>query len=426
MDIFEKTANIIKAHWKNSISRLKAYFKKLLFPLYLFPIKLLTYSSYYIVKFVIKLILAFIGLIIDTIKYPFKSLKHFLKAVFFAGLGIYLLASFFVILIVLDNEYGTIKNFFCRNPDYQLKKSVVRIVGGYSEGSGFFIADDRVITNFHVIADEPSPKVIFPDGKFATPDKIIGDKEADLAVLILPEKHPELVMDFLSFDEQISLIDNEPLISAGYPMGTDLVGEATVVKGRFLAVRYSKHYLVSYVHTDIALVQGMSGGPLITQCGKVAGINTLSLSGQSLFISAYDVTRLLPDFTDQEITKIEADPSVSPEAAVEAFYTYLKARRMEDGYNLLSKAYLTKTDFEEWTNRFTDILDVDVISSEPHEDTKDTAFVKFSTKNWSDGEVDYHYYEGTWQTVKEDEVYKMLKSNIKEVTDPGWEWFYDY
>lgn len=149
MDIFEKTANIIKAHWKNSISRLKAYFKKLLFPLYLFPIKLLTYSSYYIVKFVIKLILAFIGLIIDTIKYPFKSLKHFFKAVFFAGLGIYLLASFFVILIVLDNEYGTIKNFFCRNPDYQLKKSVVRIVGGYSEGSGFFIADDRVITNFH-------------------------------------------------------------------------------------------------------------------------------------------------------------------------------------------------------------------------------------------------------------------------------------
>ena len=36
-----------------------------------------------------------------------------------------------------------------------------------------------------------------------------------------------------------------------------------------------------------------------------------------------------------------------------------------------------------------------------------------------------HYYEGTWQTVKEDDVYKMLKSKITEVENPGWDWFYE-
>ena len=55
----------------------------------------------------------------------------------------------------------------------------------------------------------------------------------------------------------------------------------------------------------------------------------------------------------------------------------------------------------------------------------DTVFIKFSTKNWNDGEANYHYYEGTWQTVEEDGVYKMRKSKIQEVDDPDWEWFYE-
>ncbi len=423
VDFFDNAAKKIKSRWKNLATRLKAYFKKLLFPLYLFPIKLLTYSVYYLVKFLVKLIIAFIGLIFEMIVYPFKGLKNFLKALFMLGIGLYLVASLFVIIDYLSKEYGYAAKFLCAwNSNQDLKNSVVRIVGGYSEGSGFFIDDNQVITNFHVIADEPSPKIIFPKGDFVTPVKITGNKDADLAVLYIEDRHPEMVLDFL---EPYGLVENEKLLSAGYPLGTDLTGEATVVDGRFKAFRQSKYFPVAYVHTDVNLVEGMSGGPLIEQCGDVVGINTMSLSGQSLFVATSDVQRLLPDFTDQAIAKINVDPSISPEEAVRAFYVYLKARRMEDGFNLLSEEYLKKTNFEEWTNRFTDILDVQVFISEPYENTNDTVFVKFSTKNWNDDEVDYHYYEGTWQTVLEDGVYKMLRSKIKEVESPGWDWFYN-
>lgn len=420
---FEKLSNKIKERAKSLFKRLKEYSNRLLFPLYFFPVKLVTYTAYYLVKFLIKFVIAIIKIIIDSIIYPFRNLKNFLKSLFILVVVIYMAASLFVIADYLRTQYGWYGKFLCSfGAKESLQNSVVRIVGGYSEGSGFFIAPDKVITNFHVIADEPSPKIIFPDGSFVTPNKITGNKDADLAVLFTEKNYSEKV---LALPNEVILRQDEPLISTGYPLGTDLVGKATIVRGSFIDFRKSNKTPVIYLQTNISLVQGMSGGPLTDQCGNVVGINTMSLAGLSLFVSAKQAKIIVPDFTDQEIKKIEVDPSKSPEEAVKAFYTYLKARRMEDGFALLSEEYLMKTNFEEWTNRFTDILDVDVIKSEKFENTKDTAFVKFSTKNWVDGEAEMHFYEGTWQTIKEDGVYKMLKSKIKEVESPAWDWFYE-
>lgn len=423
MDYFERLANKIRLLWKNLTAWLRVYLKRLLFPVYLFPFKVLTYTVYYLVKFLVKLIFAFIGLVIDCIIYPFKSLKNFLKSIFIIGVSVYLFASLFVIADYLRTQYGWYGKFLCSfGAKESLQNSVVRIVGGYSEGSGFFISENQVITNFHVIADEPSPKIIFPDGSFVTPNKILGNKDADLAVLFTEKKYPDKV---LPLPDRVLLRDEEPLISTGYALGTDLVGKATVVRGNFIDFRKSSKSPVVYLQTNISLVQGMSGGPIADQCGSVIGINTLSLAGLSLYISADQVKTMVPSFTDQGITKIEVDPSKSPEEAVRAYYTYLKARRMKEGFNLLSQEYLLKTNFEEWTNRFKDILDVDVIKSEKYENTKDTAFVKFSTKNWVNSEAVMHYYEGTWTMVKEDGVYKIQKGKILEVDNPGIDWFYE-
>ncbi len=364
-----------------------------------------------------------IKIIIDTIVFPFRSLKHCIKSIFIVALVVYVIASLFVIMDYLRSEYGYYGKFICSlGIEDRLRSSVVRVVGSYSEGSGFFIAPNQVMTNFHVIAGEPSPKIIFPDGHFITPEKITGDKNADLAILYTTEQYQELV---LPHTPTITFSEREPLLAVGYPLGTELSGKATIMKGVFSDFRKSKKAYVDYVQADISLVPGMSGGPLTDMCGNVFGINTMSLSGLSMFTSYHQALSMLPHFTDQEITKVSVDPDQSPEDAVYAFYTYLKTRRMKEGFSLLSSQYLLKTNYEEWTNRFKDVLDVIIIKVERDTTTDDTAFIKFSTKNWVDGETELHYYEGTWQTIHEDNVYKMLKSKIIEVDNPDYQWFYE-
>jgi hypothetical protein len=414
--------NRAKSKIRELKNRLKAYFKRLLFPLHLFPLKLVTYSLYYLLKFLIGLVFSLIKIFFECLFFPFRSLKNFLKSLFIIFLVLYIPVSLFVMIDYLSSQYGYIGKFFCAyGAKDKVQDSVVRIVGGNSEGSGFFIKPDQVITNFHVIDGEPSPKIIFPDGTFITPVKITGTKEVDLALLYTDKNFPEYVLPLPNED---LITKDEPLLSTGYPLGTSLTGRATTVRGNFIDFRQSKKDGIVYIQTNISVVSGMSGGPLTDQCGKVVGINTQSLAGLSLFVSGYQANHVLPGFSDQNIKKIVVNPSLSPEESVKAFYTYLKARNMSEGFKLLSTEYLKKTNYEEWTHRFRDVLDVEILETSIYNNTDDTVFVKFSTKIWDGQEVSYHYYEGTWQTILEDGIYKMLKSSIKEVIEPEYDWFY--
>ena len=76
------------------VLKFKAYIKHLLFPLYLFPLKLVTYSFYYFLRLVFKLVIAFIGLIFDCIKFPFKSLKNFLKSIVYIATDLLFITAF--------------------------------------------------------------------------------------------------------------------------------------------------------------------------------------------------------------------------------------------------------------------------------------------------------------------------------------------
>src|SRR3989339_426915 len=207
----------MKKSIKEILYKFKLYIKRLLFPLWLFPIKLVTYSTYYFLKLVWKIV-----------SWPFRKWSNLGKTILWLFILTYFIFSLLVIFDYLSREYGNFDKIFCgAGVKDKLKTSVVRIIGGYGEGSGFFISPTEVVTNFHVIANEPSPKVVFPDGHFETPVKIVGDKNMDIAVLTLKNSYPDMVYELPT---GFSLVSNEPLLSAGYPLGSDVTGDVTIVK----------------------------------------------------------------------------------------------------------------------------------------------------------------------------------------------------
>ena len=192
----EKLIYQAKVKIKNWQLRFIAYIKRLLFPLYLFPLKLVTYSTYYLAIFLIKLLI-----------WPFKSYANFFKTIFWGTIFTYFAFTEYRFLSLVE-RYGGYGKFFCSEwaVSRTLKRSVVRVVGGLSEGSGFFVSDNQILTNFHVIADEPSPKVVFPDGRFTTPYRITAIKTMTWPCFILMK--PTLIKSFIGSARKLYRLTN--------------------------------------------------------------------------------------------------------------------------------------------------------------------------------------------------------------------------
>jgi len=147
-----------------------------------------------------------------------------------------------------------------------------------SAGSGFFIdKDGHFLTNYHVVRGANSVYVTVPImGRTLLATKIVGVcPELDIALLSLTEESKKLVeqacgtINALEFGDSDALYETQPVLALGFPLGLRTL-KSTVggVAGRDFLQGHS------LIHITAPLNPGNSGGPLMTQQGKVVGINT--------------------------------------------------------------------------------------------------------------------------------------------------------
>lgn len=184
---------------------------------------------------------------------------------------------------------------------------------GTAQGSGFFIAEGVVVTNYHVI--QGASKIQVTTKKKITYDvqKILGyDEKLDLAVLQIAAVK----------NKCLSLHEGE--VSVGeesYALGSPLGLTGTMTSGM---ISSASRYLdgipdVNYIQTSAPLSHGNSGGPLVNSYGEVIGINTLiSEDGQNLNF-AINIKELKKVNTNNQLTVAE--------------YYSLYNKQVEDEYN---------------------------------------------------------------------------------------------
>lgn len=144
------------------------------------------------------------------------------------------------------------------------KESTVRLVGLSSGGTGFFVAPDKIVTNFHVAAGMAigpiTAKLNHKDTIWLVEGVVAFDIKSDIAILKIKGEGVALTLadiDTLQIGETVYL--------AGYPE----LGEFKIVGGVVKDIRSSDKWL----KTTVEAYPGNSGGPMLNSRGEAIGIH---------------------------------------------------------------------------------------------------------------------------------------------------------
>ncbi len=166
----------------------------------------------------------------------------------------------------------------------RLQQVTVEIESPGGGGAGILWAPDLVVTNAH-IASASCVRVGLADGRQVEARLVRADRRADLALLRMPRAGvaPAALAD--SDALRVGAI----VVALGHPLGLRRTLTAGVVHAFAPARRGGRRW----IHADLRLAPGNSGGPLADTAGHVVGINTMIAGGLALAIPINDVRRFV-------------------------------------------------------------------------------------------------------------------------------------
>jgi serine protease Do len=149
--------------------------------------------------------------------------------------------------------------------------STVVLRSGGSLGSGFFVAEDLVLTNAHVVSSELDlVEIVFSDGRQIDGRAVERNEELDLALI----RAPGASADPLPLGDATALDTGDRVIFVGTPEGLDFTVHEGIVSHTLRQVLG-----VAYFQIDANVNPGNSGGPVLDTSGRVVGVITAKVDG---------------------------------------------------------------------------------------------------------------------------------------------------
>ena len=172
-------------------------------------------------------------------------------------------------------------NFPPRNAVEKARNATILVQSSKGVGSGFFIDKAGfILTNKHIVNPSGTHKIVLIDGTQLELQGVKGISEKyDIALLKLDGYKCPYIEPF----DARRLSARTSLYAIGMPMGLT----HTVAPGIFSGSKSIDD--LTYIQTTAPITYINSGGPLVTQFGRVVGVNTQKLVGQTGEGSSYAV-----------------------------------------------------------------------------------------------------------------------------------------
>ena len=159
------------------------------------------------------------------------------------------------------------------------------VLCGPRQGSGFFVAPERLVTNQHVLCEEDhgSLEVVLEDGRRLAATLLRSEERLDAAVLDV--KGAAAVPLPLGDSTRVGRGDKVYVVGAplgmSFTMSQGIVGHAT-----------RRTTGLSYIQIDLSITRGNSGGPLVDEEGRVVGLVTYKIGSDATIGLALAINHL--------------------------------------------------------------------------------------------------------------------------------------
>ena len=159
----------------------------------------------------------------------------------------------------------------------------------YGSGSGVVVAEHYVLTNYHVVEDASSLKVVINSDDDTEPELLeatvaASDSDLDVAVLYVPD----LKLSPVTLGDSDALQVGDYVFNIGNPLGFTNTVTAGIVSALNREIstgsttdRYGRKSSIvnTMIQTDAAINSGNSGGGMFNTAGELVGIPTLKYTG---------------------------------------------------------------------------------------------------------------------------------------------------
>jgi S1-C subfamily serine protease len=176
--------------------------------------------------------------------------------------------------LAIDNQPAERGNGEIARVMPELRSAVVTVLTERGSGTGFYIGSSGwLLTNQHVIGQARAVRVRLPTGRELLAEVVRVDAARDIA-LLKTEAPGVRPMPLRMGEPGIG----EDVYALGSPLGDAF--NTTLTRGILSGVRKVRD--LDFLQSDVAILPGSSGGPLLDKSGQVIGITVAGLGAKGL------------------------------------------------------------------------------------------------------------------------------------------------